>query len=111
MAITNTLLNNSLTAISPSLSSDIAVITMIFCNQNAVNPNNVTDGLQNIDVHVVQANQSSSNANKIINQLPISAGDTFSFSTDRVVLGVGDTIYALTTDTSQVSVTISYVTL
>lgn len=111
MAIQSTLLNNTLSAISPSIASDIAVTTLIFCNLNTPDPADETVGMQYLDVHIVASSSSAGNENKIINQLPLSAGDTFSFSTERVVLGVGDRIYASTTDTSQVSVTISYVTL
>jgi len=111
MAIQSTLLTNSLQAISPSIASDIAVTTLIFCNLNTPDPADETLGMQYLDVHLVEAAGSPGNANKIINQLPLSAGDTFSFSTERVVLGVGDSIHASTTDSSQVSVTISYVTL
>lgn len=111
MAIQSTLLNNTLSAISPSISSDIAVTTLIFCNLNTPDPADEAAGRQYIDVHVVESANSPGNFNKIINQLPIDAGDTFSFSTERVVLSAGDRIYALTTDSSQVSVTISYVTL
>ena len=111
MAIQSTLLNNTLTRISPTLASDIAVTTLIFCNLNTPNPLDEALGRQYIDVHLIESGQSAANINKIINQLPIEAGDTFSFSTERVVLGLGDKIEALTTDSSQISVTISYVTL
>ena len=111
MAIQSTLLTSSLTAISPLVTSEIAVTTLIFCNLNTPDPLDENFGLQNIDVHIVKSGEGIGNANKIINQLPISAGDTFSFSTERVVLGIGDRIFAQTTDSSQTSVTISYVTL
>jgi len=111
MAIQSSLLQDSTSAISPSLSSDIAVTTLIFCNLNTPDPMDISIGRQYIDVHVVENASSVSNTNKIINQLPINAGDTFSFSTERIVLGQGDRIHAKTTTSNQVSVTISYVTL
>jgi hypothetical protein len=111
MAIQSSLLLNTTSAISPSLSSDIAVTTLIFCNLNIPDPLDISIGRQNIDVHVVSSGDLPTNTNKIINQLPIDAGDTFSFSTERIVLGQGDRIYSKTTDNNQVSVTISYVTL
>jgi hypothetical protein len=111
MAIQSSLLLNTTSAISPSLSSDIAVTTLIFCNLNTPDPADISIGRQYIDVHVVESASLPTNTNKIINQLPIDAGDTFSFSTERIVLGQGDRIYSQTTDNNQVSVTISYVTL
>jgi len=111
MAIQSSLLLNTTSAISPSVASDIAVTTLIFCNLNIPDPLDTSIGRQNIDVHVVASASIPTNTNKIINQLPIDAGDTFSFSTERIVLGQGDRIYSKTTDNNQVSVTISYVTL
>lgn len=112
MAINSTLLLTTEEAISPSgISSDIAVTTMIFCNLNTPDPSDITIGRQYINVYIVEAAGTPEDRNKIVNQLPIDAGDTFSFSTERIVLSQGDLVYANTTDDNQVSVTISYVTL
>lgn len=111
MAIQSTLLLSTVEPISPALASDIAVTTLIFCNLNTPDPADETIGRQYIDVHVVASGDVTTNTNKIINQIPIDAGDTFSFSTERIVLGSGDRINANTTDDNQVSVTVSYVTL
>jgi hypothetical protein len=109
MAILSTLLTNTPTAISPSLSSDVAITVMMFCNLNAADPLDDTVGRQFIDVHVVASGGSPTTTNLISNQIPLDASDTFVYSTERLVLSPGDRIYASTTDLSEVTVTISYV--
>lgn len=114
MAIQSTLLSDTVGAISPDMTKDIAITTLIFCNLNTPDPLDETIGRQNIDVYVVVDGDTPdevTGTNKIVSQLPVDAGDTFSFSTERLVLGAHDTIQASTTDAGQVSVTISYVTI
>jgi hypothetical protein len=114
MAIQSTLLSDTVGAISPDMTKDIAITTLIFCNLNTPDPLDETIGRQNIDVYVVidgDTPDEVTGTNKIIGQLPIDAGDTFSFSTERLVLSAHDTIQANTTTSGQVSVTISYVTI
>jgi hypothetical protein len=114
MAILSTLLSDTVGAISPDLTRDVAITTLIFCNLNTPDPLDETIGRQNINVYVVVDGDTPdelTGTNKIISQLPVDAGDTFSFSTERLVLGAGDIIQASTTDSGQVSVTISYVTI
>jgi len=111
MAILSTLLTNIVEPISPDLSGNSAVTVMLFCNLNLPNPNDSSLGKQFIDVHVVADGSNATNTNKILNQIPIDAGDTFVLSNERIVLGPGDRIYARTTDSGEVSTTITYVVI
>jgi hypothetical protein len=115
MAIKSVLLTNTPQAISPSASEvdnkDIAVTVMFFCNLNIIDPLDDTVGRQFINLHVVKNGESSTNTNKIVSQLPIDAGDTFTFSSERLVLSAGDRVYASTTTLNAVSTTISYVVI
>lgn len=111
MAILSTLLTNSAAPISPDLPGDTAVTVMLFCNLNLPNPNDESLGKQFIDIHVVADGGSATNTNKIVNQVPIDAGDTFVLSNERIVLGPGDRVYARTTDSGEVSATITYVVI
>ena len=111
MAILSTNLNSTPIAISPNLVTDSAVTVMLFCNLNAPDPLDDSVGRQNLDIHVVAAGSAVNTTNIIVNQVPVDAGDTFTFSTERLVLGPGDRIWAKTTDASQVSVTVSYVVI
>jgi hypothetical protein len=111
MAILSTSLLNTPSPISPILTTDSAVTVMLFCNLNAFDPLDITAGKQYIDIYVVASGESSSDLNKIANRVPVDAGDTFTFSTERLVLGPNDRIYAATTTSGEVSVTISYVVI
>lgn len=103
MAIQSSLINSAATPISPSLGSSYAITVMMFCNLNT--------SIEYIDVHVVASGDSPTDTNKVVYQAPIDPNDTFIFSTERLVLDAGDRIYASTTTASQVSVTVSYVTI
>ncbi len=111
MAILSTNLSNLPVAISPNLSSDLAVTVMLFCNLNAPDPLDDSIGRQFLDIHVVASGDTPDNTNIIGNQIPVDAGDTFTFASERLVLGPGDRVYASTTNSTQVSVTISYVVI
>ena len=111
MAILNTSLVSTAEPITPLLSSDMAITVMLFCNTNLPDPLDAEAGKQLLDVHVVPNGGIVSTTNKIVNQVPIDAGDTFTFSTVRLVLSPGDRVFALTTDSAAISVTISYVVI
>lgn len=111
MAILSTLLSNTPVAISPSLAQDAAITVMFFCNQNIPDPLNPTAGQEMISVYAVASGDTTSPTNKIVNDVPIDAGDTFTFSAERLVLSPGDRVWAETTNAGDVSVTISYVTI
>lgn len=103
MAIQSTLLGNTTIAISPDLTQDAAITAMLFCNLNVA--------IEYLNVHVVADGDLPTDTNKIVNQAPIDPNDTFVFSTERLVLGVHDRIYASTTTSNGCSVTVSYVTI
>jgi hypothetical protein len=111
MAILSTSLATTPAPISPNLSTDSAITVMFFCNLNTANLLNPALGRAFINVHVVPSGDSPGELNKIVNQVPIDAGDTFTLSTERLVLAPNDRIYAATTTLSNVSVTISYVVI
>ena len=111
MAILSTNLNSTPVAISPNLATDSAVTVMLFCNLNTPDPLDDTVGRQFLDIHVVASGDAPDTTNIIANQVPVDAGDTFTFSTERLVLGPNDRIWASTTDATQVSVTVSYVVI
>lgn len=117
MAILSTSLLSTPNSISPPIADvtvngvprDSAVTVMFFCNLNTPDPGDPTVGRQNLNIYVVKNGDVYNNTNKIANQLPVDAGDTFTFSAERLVLSPGDKVYASTSTNNQVSVTISYV--
>jgi len=93
MAITSNLVTTSATAIytaAGTVGSDdreYAITCMIFCNYDTVN--DVT-----LDVWLVpQGTPGISNTTKIIHELNIPAGETFTFDTEKLVLGTGDRVF------------------
>lgn len=117
MAILSTLLQNTPTAISPGTvvingqPKDVAVTVIFFCNLNIVDTNNSSAGRQLLDIFVVPNGGTASQVNQIAKQIPIDASDTFTFSTERIVLSPGDRVFATCTNSNQVSTTISYVVI
>jgi hypothetical protein len=109
MAILNTSLTTTATPISANLTADTAITVMFFCNLNTPNPADAAEGRQFLDIFVVQSGGIPTTTNKIGNQIPVDASDTYVLNTERLVLSPGDRIYASTTDAGQVSVSISYV--
>ena len=109
MAIQSTNLSNVPLPITPSSASDLAVTVMFFCNLNTPDPLDDTIGRQFLDIYVVKSGDSTSTINQVGNQIPVDAGDTFTFSAERLVLSSGDRIWANATNATQVSVTVSYV--
>ena len=117
MAINNALLQNTPTAISPASVvvsgqiKDVAITVIFFCNLNTVDPNDSSAGRQFLDIFVVPNGDSANPINQIAKQLPVDAGDTFTFNVERLVLSAGDRVFASTTNSNQVSATISYVAI
>jgi hypothetical protein len=111
MAILNTSLATTPTAISPVLTTDSAVTVIFFCNLNTPDPLDSNVGKEYIDIFVVASGSTPLPVNQIAKQIPVDAGDTFTFSTERLVLSPNDRIYASTTTLNSVSVTISYVVI
>jgi hypothetical protein len=88
MAISSTALTgSSITIFNPNDSYQYAVTTMFFCN--------TTGGdLTLTSVNLVPSGGSASTTNQVINSLVIPAGDTFTFETEKIILGAGDKVYA-----------------
>lgn len=113
MAIRNLLINNTpdpVDIFGPGLSltgSEYAVTNMMFCNVSAAD---VT-----LDLWIVETGGSVGDSSRVINELLIPVGETFSFDTEKIILAPTDRIYAETKTASTgtqvddaVGVTVSY---
>jgi len=113
VSIKNTLIDDTLQPISPTASEvsnkDFAITVIFFCNLNSRDLLDVNTGREFINVHVASAGDPPNLENKIINQLPLDAGDTFTFNTERLILSADDIIYASATTSGSVSATVSYI--
>lgn len=118
--IENTLLTVDIAPIftAPGTPGDLnvqsAITTMIFCN--VADQDDSTVGLTTgaaggdtaIDVFLVKAGASADPiVNAIIKNMPLPAGETLFFDTERIVLGAGDSVQARATDDNKVVATVS----
>ena len=111
MAIQNTAIPGSLTPTTIYTSSgDTAITTTIFCNTNVYNPASPATGTIELTLHVIPSGDSRGPENMILNALPIPAGETFTFDTEKVVLESGDKLTALASDVN-LSSTVSYMSV
>jgi hypothetical protein len=78
-----------------------AITSMFFCNTTSHNTT--------IQVHLVTGGSTFSDYNKIISDLLIAPGDTFTFDTEKIILDSGDSVQAKSDPTASISVTLSYV--
>jgi hypothetical protein len=85
-----------------------AITTVMVCNTWVPNPGHEEDGLTQFDMHFVKSGEPKSNTNKVINNLPLPAGETFTFDSEKVVLEEGDRIVLLGESPTTLSATVSY---
>jgi hypothetical protein len=78
-----------------------AVTSMFFCNTTSIN--------SILQVHLVPGDGSPTNENKIIHDLVISPGDTFTFDTEKIILDSKDSVQAQSQPPGGISATVSYV--
>lgn len=97
MAITNTAILATDTTIYSSTGNN-AITTIIVCNTGATE--------RALTLHAVPSGGSVSATNMIVNALAIPGGETVSFDQEKFVLGNGDAIVAVGSDTG-LSATVS----
>lgn len=101
MAISSALVTTSSTAVfTCPASQEHAVTTLFFCNYSG------TDVTLSA-VHLVKSGSGATDTNKIISNLSIPAGETFTFDAEKIVLEAGDAIYAQASDSTRLNVTVS----
>ena len=93
-----------------SSSGQTAITTLIFCNTNAYNSSSPTANTVNLTLYLVPTGSSANSTNMIVNQLPIPAGETFTFDTEKVVMASGDFVVAVGS-VAGLSCTISYMSV
>lgn len=82
--------------------NDIAVTIMILCNTSA--STDVT-----VDIHVVAAGDAAGDNNKVMHNLAIPAGESFSLDTEKFVMEANDGIQVVASVANVITVTSSYV--
>jgi hypothetical protein len=84
-----------------------AITTIIMCNKETPNATDETINAVTINVHMVKNGQVYSDANTIISNLVVPAGETVFFAEERVVLGEGDEIWIGSDNANRLAVTVS----
>jgi hypothetical protein len=86
-----------------------AVTTMLFCN-TALPQDIYTDaGDTYLDLHLCKSGVAAGDGNQVLNNIPIPAGETFSFDTEKIILEAGDIVKAATTSPTSITATVSYI--
>ena len=108
MAIQSSAIGTSNTDIYVS-SGNTAVTCIWVCNTATYDPNNPSTGQTYLDLHFVKQGQGVTNTNIIVNQLPVPAGETVTFDTEKIILDNGDRVVANTSAPANLVATISVI--
>lgn len=100
MAITNTQLTNTSVLRVFQAVNQTALTTVVFCNVSAT-----TNTM--VNVFAVPYGSAINASTQIMNLLPLAAGDTFVLDTERFILETNDSIWAQSTASNCVTVTVS----
>lgn len=107
MAIENSILPASqLDILTVPAGKSYAITTIMVCNF-------ATSDSAVFDLHLVKNGDARGNANIIVSQLELPAGETFTFDSEKIVLGEGDFVsFSASPDTgsgnTDLSATVSY---
>lgn len=71
-----------------------AVTTVMVCNKAVYDENDPTLGLTYLTLHLVASGDGITDTNMIVNRLPVPAGETVTFDTEKIVLENGDRVVA-----------------
>jgi len=72
-----------------------AITTIIICNTYVPNPSDDQEGLATFDLHLILNGQSRGDVNRIIKELSLRAGETFTFDSEKIILGTSDSIVGI----------------
>lgn len=109
MAIYNTLVPITTPAELSSGSGNRAITTVIVCNWVAFNPSAPTDNEATVTLYAIPAADVGGGAlakHMIVNQLPVPAGETVTFDSEKIVLSDGDALFAVASN-SNLTATVS----
>lgn len=84
-----------------------AVTTIIICNVSAFDPANPTANTSNFSLYAVPSGGTPGLTTLIVNQIPITAGETLSLDQEKIVLGNGDSLVAISSVASKLVMTLS----
>lgn len=83
-----------------------AITTLLVCNTATDDGTGTND--TSFDLHVIPSGQSKSDTNIILNNLEVTASDTFTFNVERLILEQDDRLVLVGQTPTNLSATISY---
>lgn len=86
-----------------------AVVCLWICNTATYNPSTPSTGLTYLDVHFVKSGSGASTTNQVVNQLPVPAGESVTFDTEKMILDNGDGVQLYTPAPYNLVATISVI--
>ena len=109
MAIYNTAVPTGTALKLESGSGNRAITTVIICNWVPFSPSAPTDGESKVTLYAIPAADIAGgplSKHMIVNQLPVPAGETVTFDSEKLVLATGDQLYAIASN-SNLAATVS----
>lgn len=100
MAILSTTLSTSATSVLTS-SGDMVATTMYFCNNGASSAT--------FTLHAVPNGGTADGTNIVYSSVPLTAYDTYTIDTEKLILSNGDSLRALSSVSGNVVCTVSYI--
>lgn len=95
MAIENSFIDITETnVLTVPAGKNYAITTIIVCN-TYIPTLDEDEGLANFDLHLVPNGQSLSDSNRIIKDLNLRAGETFTFDSEKIILESSDSVVAI----------------
>jgi len=110
MAIQSVAISTSNTVLYTSVGNN-AVTCIWVCNSIAYNPADPTANSTYLDLHFVKSGDGITTTNLIVNQLPVPAGETVTFDTEKIILANGDTVVASSAAPANLVATISTISV
>lgn len=107
MAISNAaVLTTDTTILTVPTGKKFAITTLLVCNTATDDGTGVND--TSFDMHVIPSGQSKSTSNLVLNNLEVTASDTFTFNVERLILEQDDRVVLVGQSPTNLSATISY---
>jgi hypothetical protein len=88
-----------------------AVTVIMVCNTATPNPSDDTENATVFDMHFVKAGDAIGNLNKVLGNMPMSAGETFTFDTEKIIIEAGDRVVINCDSPTVLSATVSFLEL
>ena len=83
-----------------------AITTLLVCNVGIDDGTGTNDSV--FDMHVIPDGQTKADRNLVLNNLSVSAADTFTFNVERLILEENDRVVLVGQSPTNLSATISY---